>query len=240
MVYRIILALSIVFFFSLWSHAQQAASGLVVTSEPPGAEVVLEGEVTIAGLTPVSFAHGIDGRYKIIIKKYGYESYKSIVYIKSDKAMSLSVRLKPKTRLKALARSAVFPGWGQFYTEQNHKAGIFLTMAIGAVSWYFIADSNFDDKDDHYRSLLSEYRRLTTYEDKAWLYPYLSDARKEAYDSESTRRIAIGTVVAVWGINLLDLLFHFPAPSGFLEIEGISLVPNLESGGVQLTLFHNF
>jgi hypothetical protein len=235
---------TLVFLFAvgllLQAFSQTLAASFSVNSDPVGAEVILEGVVTIVGITPVSFEQGPEGEYKVRIKKYGYETYRSSVYLDPQKPMSLSVNLKPKTRFKALARSVLIPGWGQAYTDQRLKAGCFLLLAAASVGSYLIADSDFDDKDDRYNDLLREYNSLSTYEGKLALYPRLAEAREEAYDFESVRRITIGAVIAVWGLSALDLLFFFPETGSELAVGSLSIVPDVKNGGARVMLTHRF
>ncbi|UCD94711.1 MAG: PEGA domain-containing protein [Candidatus Zixiibacteriota bacterium] len=225
---------------SFLAVSQAIAAGFSVSSNPAGAEVVLKGYITVAGITPVSFQQGLEGRYKVRIEKYGYETYRSHIYLDPQKPMSLSINLRPKTRFKALARSVLIPGWGQAYTDQRFKAGSFLFLAAAAVGSYLIVDSDFDDKNDRYRGLLREYNELTTYAERQALYPGLAEAKKDAYDAENVRRITIGAVVAVWGLNALDLLFFFPEMGGDLSVGSLSIVPDVEDGGARVMLTHRF
>jgi PEGA domain/Family of unknown function (DUF5683) len=234
------LAVVILCLLPLAAMAQEQPKGFSVDSSPPGAEVSLIGAITLNGLTPVRFTQALEGNYQVRVKKYGYETYKSSVFLQADRDMNLTVRLSPKTRFKAAARSLLIPGWGQSYTEQKTKGAIFMIMAAGAIASYLIADADFKDKNDHYKLISSEYDNATSYEEKVRLYPQLGTAKKDAYDAENIRRITIGATVAVWGLNLLDVLFFFPEETGSLSVNSIGLKPDLKSGGAQLVLSHRF
>ncbi len=234
------LVVIILLFLPLSLLAQQSNSGLTVSSNPVGAEVFLKGDLILSGISPVTFTQGIRGKYNVIVKKYGYETYHSSVYLQPDKAASLNIQLKPKTRFKALARSFIIPGWGQCYSDQKFKGGCFFVLAAGAVSAYFIADADYDDKVHHYENTLGRYQRATLYDDKSTLYQELSSARKDAYDAENLRRITIGAAIAVWGLNLLDLLFTFPEENGSYSVNSLSLKPDLQNGGGTVQLTHRF
>jgi hypothetical protein len=234
------LVVIILMLFPLSLLAQQSNSGFTVHSNPAGAEVLLKGDLILSGISPVSFTQGIQGKYRVIVKKYGYETYHSSVYLQTDRSTSLDVQLKPKTRFKALARSFLIPGWGQYYSDQKFKGGCFFVLAAGAVGAYFITDAVYDDKVHHYDNTLSRYQRATLYDEKWALYQELTSARKDAYDAENLRRITIGVGIAVWGLNLLDLLFSFPEESGSYSVNSLSFKPDINNGGGTIQLTHRF
>ncbi len=223
------------------ASAQESASGISVISNPAGAQVILRGELTVAGVSPVTFRHQLQGRYEVEIKKHGFEKYSTIVYLEPGKAFSLNVDLTPKTRFKAMARSFFVPGWGQIYTDQDFKGGAFFLLTAGAVTSFLIAENDFQDKKDNYNKLLAEYNSENEFADKRLLYNNLQSAREEAYDAENIRRITIGLTAAVWALNLVDLLFYFPENRGDLVVgSSLSIKPDLEHGGAQLIFTHRF
>nr|MBN2276305.1 PEGA domain-containing protein [candidate division Zixibacteria bacterium] len=234
------LILALIIIIPLVSAAQDKQAGLTVTSNPQGAEVTLKGNLTIIGVTPVQFLQPLDGKYNIQVKKYGFETYKSTLYLQRDKISSLSVNLKAKTRFKGFARSLFIPGWGQYYADRKFKGGIFTVLAIGAIGSFLIADADYNDKVDRYEDMEVEYNNLTSYGEKEALYSTLAEARKDAYDAESLRRITIGAAIAVWSLNLLDILFLFPENEGLLSVDNITVKPDLKQGGAQVILSHRF
>jgi len=229
-----------ILFLPLLINAQQTPSGFTVVSNPQGAEVMLKGDVTIAGVTPVNFAQPPEGRYQVKLTKYGYETYKTSIYLQPGTPMSLTIQLKSKTRFKALSRSLFIPGWGQSYTDQKFKGGVFLFLAAGAVASFLAYDADYDDKVDRYKGLLNEYQQASTYEEKEKLYSRVATARKDAYDAESARRITIGATVAVWSLSLIDLFLFFPEETGSLSVNSLSIRPDMEQGGAQIVLTHRF
>ncbi len=227
-------------FLPLSVCAQQPGGSFTVNSNPTGAEVLLKGDLIISGVSPVSFTQGLQGRYRVIVRKYGYETYKSSVYLQPEKEMNLTIQLKPKTRFKALARSFLIPGWGQIYSEQKFKGGCFFVLTAGAVAAFFIADADYDDKVFHYENTLSRYQRATFSAEQRNIFQELKIARSEAYDAESIRRITIGAAIAVWGLNILDLLFSFPEEHGSYFVNSLTLKPDLDNGGATLLWSYRF
>lgn len=211
---------------------------LKVASNPAGAQVSVEGGVKVNGITPTHFQHLLIGQYQITVKKPGYENYKSTVFLTPDKEQNISVSLTPKTRFKSFARSLFIPGWGQRYTDQKKKGFLFTTLTVAAVTAYFITDADFDDKYDIYNTRLTEYDKTTSSEQRRLLYDDLIKAQNDAYDAENYRRVAIGSVIGVWALNIIDALFFFPDKKEEFIVKDLTLTPKYEADvtSLQLTL----
>ena len=235
-----ILAVIILLLITAPVYAQQTVNGLSVISNPAGAEVILTGEKIVSGITPVNFVQALEGHYKVDIKKDGYETYKSSLFIRAGEPRSLSVALRPKTRFKSAARSFFIPGWGQAYTDQKAKGGVFFVLTLGAAASFLIADHDYNDKADTYDEYEDKYNSMTSFLEKAQFYPVLADARKDAYDAETLRRITIGAAIAVWGLNFIDALFFFPEHGAEIPTNSITLVPDMQQGGGLVMLSHRF
>ena len=237
--------LACLFAIALSASAQQSgAPGLVVRTTPAGAEVLLEGEAVVTGISPTFFQQQLIGEYKVKIKKYGYENYSTKVILDPTKQMEIAIKLSPKTRFKAAARSLFIPGWGQRYADEKFKGYAFTVLAAGAITGYLIADENFNDKYDTYESRLDAFdearRSGASYAELRSLQKQLADAQGTAYDAENVRRIMIGAVVGVWALNVVDALFFFPSEGATFSVKGVSLVPTTDGKSFGLTLTHNF
>jgi len=222
----------------------QTDSGLVVRSTPPGADVVLEGDAVVTGITPVTIRYPLVGEYRLTLKKYGYEDYHTNIVVDPTKQMQLAVELSRKTGAKAAVRSMFIPGWGQRYTDQKAKGFTFSVLFAGAVAAYFVADHNFDIKHDRYNRRLHEYDAavdrgagLTELESRL---DALTRAQEDAFDAEDVRRISIGGVVGIWGLNVLDALLFSPRERATVTVEGLAISPKADSQGIGLTLSKAF
>lgn len=224
----------------LTAAAQEERPTVNIITDPSGAEVTLSGDITVAGVSPIGIEYIFPGLYNLKIKKYGYETYNASLYLDSGPASELTVSLKPKTRFKALARSFIIPGWGQVYTDQGFKGGLLFVLVGGSALSYFVATDDYHARVDEYDNLKKDYLIASTYEEKQRLYTEMQRARDEAYDAESLRRITIGAVIASWTINILDLFFFFPDYGGSVLTENLTIKPDLEEGGGQISLTYRF
>ena len=85
----------------------------------------------------------------------------------------------------ALLRSAVLPGWGQFYNDKPLKGVIFGTLELGLLSWliaeHFASEEARNNNDEPSYQLHSQRRLdLIWYTSAAWLFGML-DAYVDAY-----------------------------------------------------------
>ncbi len=96
--------------------------------------------------------------------------------------IAVIVRRNPSA---ALLRSAVLPGWGQFYNDEPLKGVVFGTLELGLLSWLIaehIASEEARNNNDDPAYQLHRQRRLDLiwYTSAAWLFGML-DAYVDAY-----------------------------------------------------------
>ncbi|HKK20670.1 MAG TPA: PEGA domain-containing protein [candidate division Zixibacteria bacterium] len=215
-------------------------SDLTVNSTPPGAQVTLEGEARVAGVTPARFRQLIIGNYQVVVKRQGYETYKTRISVDPTQPMEVNVTLSPKTRFKAAARSLFIPGWGQRYADQKFKGYALTFLAAASVAAYFVTDHDFDIKYDRYMTARHEYDSLLRYGNITELqtsYATLQRRQHDAWDAENLRRVSIGSAIGTWGLSFLDALFFFPNNRSEIFVKGLSVAPSTDPAhvGVQLS-----
>ena len=224
--------------------AQATTGSVTVVSNPGGAEVVLDGDATLAGVTPTTFHQMLIGRYDVTVRKRGYETYHGEVVLDPTKSTQLEMTLSPKTRLKAAVRSMFLPGWGQRYGDQGTKGWMFHLLAAGSIAGYFVADHNFDIKYNKYEHRRDEYDYAVAHgasrEELERRLTALTDAQDDAFDYEDYRRISIGTVIGVWGLSVLDALLFFPNEGTAFSVEGVDIQPNANLNQVGVSLSYSF
>ncbi|RME29112.1 MAG: PEGA domain-containing protein [Candidatus Zixiibacteriota bacterium] len=221
-----------------------AQGSVTVTSAPGGAQVELKGDAVVTGITPTTFRFGLAGKYRLRVSAPGYETYKRDLLLDPAKETVVDVTLVPKTRFKAMARSLFIPGWGQYYSDQKAKGLTFTLLAAASVVGYVFADNDFDQKFAHFNDRLAAFdNAVKTGASRATLElrkQELDAAQNDAYDAENVRRIAIGSVIGVWGLSLLDALFFFPEQHGAVTVKGLTLSPDYRSQRFGFTLSASF
>lgn len=239
-----ILTAVLVILFPVWTVAQVVTNGdITVRSHPEGARVTLSGEVDVTGITPARFRHLLIGDYKLILKRPGYESYSTRIMLDPTRQMEFDIKLSPITQFKAAARSLFIPGLGQWYSGQKTKGFFLTTLALGSTVAYLIADADFDDKYLAFEDKLDQYDSILkrgNIRELRLVKMELDKAQKEAYDAENVRRVTIGTVMAVWGISLLDILFFFPEKPATVAVKGLTVRPEADFERMGLIITKRF
>lgn len=221
-----------------------STGGLTISSSPPGAEAVLEGEADVSGITPVTFSYPLIGAYKLTVKKYGYESYHTWLVLDPSKPLQLSIGLQPKTGTRAALRSAIFPGWGQFYTGQKTKAFLLGAVFTGAMIHLFDVDDRFKYDRGEWQRLLHEYDKAkdrgANISELSSRHAAMAAAQRETYNSENDRRVMLVVAASIWGLNVIDALLFSPSERATFSVKGLSVAPGAGSDGLSLKISKAF
>jgi hypothetical protein len=215
MVNIIRIALSPVFCLLLFyggaiAQSEQGGSRLEIISKPPGATVVLSGEVDLAAVAPCVIQQDIVGNVKVKATRPGYENWKANIILLPNQQYTLNIRMKRMTRFKAAARSMLIPGWGQYYSGNRFKGVLMGLSSIAGVTAAWIADDNYNRKYDDFKDAEDDYRAAASIEESLRLKDLMNDKRRKAYDAETTRNTFLGIAVGIWAYNVLDAIVFFP------------------------------
>ena len=197
------------------AHAQ-GAGGVVITSSPPGAVVELRGDNVFSGVTPWELNRGLSGTYEVLAAMSGYADWKGSTSLSADRRDSLHIRMKRRTPMATGLRSALLPGWGQFYADQNLKGTVFLLAEAGAVWGVLYADSKRSDAMRDYDRAIRVYESADQIEEIEATYEVMLDEFDELERWQETRKRWIYTAGAIWLINVLDATLIIPSESGGL------------------------
>jgi hypothetical protein len=215
------------------------SAGLIVNSNPSGAQVEVTGDAELSGTTPTRFQQRLIGQYTVTVKKSGYESRTTKVTLDPSRETTVDATLNPKTAFKAGLRSVFIPGWGQRYSERPTKGFLFTATTVLAGGAFLLADANFSDKFDELEDIRTRRANETNFERKQQLFELEKTAQDKAYDAENVRRVTIGVFAGVWALNVLDALFFFPHnhdDDGATQKLTIAPQTNFENVGVQLSV----
>ena len=222
------------------SVSAQATGAVTVQTDPPGAWVTIEGDGSVSGLSPVLFQQPLIGEFRLIATKPGYEKKSTKVLLQPGRPLEFSLKLSPKSRLKAGMRSIILPGWGQRYSERQGRGALFVGLTALAGVAYLIADHNFDQELETYQRHQDEYDDLVTAEARQALWPTLRDAQHDAYDTQEIRRVAAGVIAGLWIVNILDAVLRFPSTPESVPVKSLTLAPAVSSGEIGLALSGRF
>ncbi len=202
--------------------------GVVVDSAPPGAVVELIGQTIYRGVTPWTLDRGLSGTYEVRAYKAGYDEWNGYALLSPARRDSLFIRLSRKTPLGAGLRSAIVPGWGQFYTGQKAKGTLFLAAELGALTGVLWANEKRDDAQSDYIEARLEYLAATQVDDIDDAFVAMRAAFDELDRWHEKRKQWSYAAAAIWLANILDATVLFPSPS---QGGGYSSLPPGEKSG---------
>lgn len=180
---------------------------LSVSSNPEGAWVGIRGDGLVAGSTPFSLSDLPEGVYRVEVRKEGYEPQVGMLSARKRPDGSLAVQALPLSVGKGVLRSALLPGWGQFYWGEKKRGALWTGLQAAAVAGLVFADVNYRKAVDELNSAVERYNKATDVEDidryrsEMWRR---SDEADRAYDA---RLIALGLASGIWLLNVLDASF---------------------------------
>lgn len=214
------------------SFAQEAGS--LIESKPQGAAIVLDGEYRISATTPVTLPGNINGMFRLKASKPGYEQWNGDIVLVPGQSNHISFTLSPKTRFKATLRSILFPGWGQFYSEQRFKGLAVSAATFGLGIATIMADGDFRNKRDEYFQAQVDLDNATDAQEIARLRRLVQDKNREAYDAETERNMFLVATGVVYGFGVLDALIFFPERK--VTVEGTRLSASFDGDRLRLDL----
>lgn len=194
------------------------SQGFEIVSHPSGATVHFAGEYDLVATTPFVVRHHLLGTYAVKATKPGYETYSRRVSFPGSQNGRLTIRLRSKTPLKAALRSAILPGWGQFYSGKKTRGMILSTLGYGAALTTVIAELRYQDREDKYEAALVDYQTAKSIEERNRLRLIMAERHQKAYDAETLRRNLLVVTAAVWAYNIIDALVFFPDQKVDLQV----------------------
>ena len=174
------------------------------------------------------------GTHEIKIQRSGYLTHTEVVVVKANQVISVNGALKPKTRVGAVLRSLVIPGWGQMYQEKSGRAALYPILFLGtAVASYSVGVLDYNKAVEDYHNARENYLAAFTIDEINYTREEMYRAYDEIVKMERMRNALFITAGAIWLWNVMDALF---LPPGFKKHVRLSAAPSGAAIGVQLSL----
>ena len=195
------------------AHAQ-GTNGVVITSSPPGAVVELRGEHIFSGVTPWTLDRGLSGTYEVHATKPGYADWTGSTSLSPSRHDSLFIRMNRKTAMATGLRSALCPGWGQFYAGKTLKGSVFLLSEAGAIWGVIYADSKRSDALSEHERTIRAYNAADQVGEIEATYEAMIDAFDDLERWHETRKRWVYAAGVIWLVNVLDATLIIPSEGG--------------------------
>gem|GEM_PF-2193439 len=212
----------------------QPCGYLSVQLSPADAEVRVDGDVV--GGQALSRLPLPVGEHQVTARRAGYVGWQEYVDLSAGSRRSLAIHMQPKTRGRAIFRSLLVPGLGQFYSERPGSGALFLTgelLAAGGVVGALVMNRQANDE---YETAKEAYIDAGTPPPDGHYTSQQDVADKRAamlrkWDQTKTTRnyvfAAAGALAGLHVLNVLDAAINFPhvaalnvsqTPSGRTEL----------------------
>ncbi|MBD3336059.1 MAG: PEGA domain-containing protein [Candidatus Eisenbacteria bacterium] len=213
-----------------------AGEGSWIVSEPPGASVALDGPVRIRGRTPLRLDSRVSGHFSARARLAGYETWTGSLTVDGRAHERVTLVLNSKSRLEAVARSMVIPGWGQMYAGSSAKGRLFLAAEILALAGLWLAHEEYDNRMHEYREAKYALHAERYEENLPARRRELRRRVDRADDMYKLREALAYAAGGVWALNILDIVLLTPVgpSSGNVNVQSFGYAPAIsEPGGLQ-------
>jgi hypothetical protein len=219
------------------ANATAADARIQILTRPIGALVFLEGEYAMAGRTPYTITHFLNGVYRIRATKTGYENWSTEYSFNGRGDDKLTIKLKPKTKARAVMRSAVFPGWGQAYADQRTKGFLISLAQFSAVGFSIYEDFRYTKALNDYRAALNRFQaQQNTRDGQDDLIAQVRATKADLDDAYERRKRWLIITGSIYLYNLIDAALFFPSyHRGDLDVS-VTLEPQPDASGATIGL----
>ena len=218
---------------SKYTRAEEAKTEarIQILTRPMAATVWLDGEYSMTGHTPYTITHFLRGRYRIYATKVGYEDNQKDYFFNGQGDDKLTIKLSPKTRFKAVWKSAYLPGSGQVYSDHRTQGAVIGLMQFSAAGVLLYRQIKYNDALNGYNTALKNFQASQKTQDgQADLIAQVVARKAILDDNYELRKRWLMVTGLIYAYNLLDALIFFPAyHHGDAEVK-ISLEPQWPEG----------
>jgi len=114
--------------------------------------------------------------------------------------------VQQKSKMNALIRSAILPGWGQYYQEKPIQTWLYpVLFSGGAIASYLMIDS-YNNAVTDFEKAEELYLNALTFDEIERTGSALDKAYKDIESKERTRNIMFIATGAIWLWNVLDTI----------------------------------
>jgi len=192
-------------------------SKLLVNSNSQNATLTIDNE-TIK--IPTDTLTIIPGEHLVNINEDGYYRYKQMHNFESETFCSINVNLVPKSKKRAIIFSTLFPGIGQYYSDQEYKGLTFSGSEILSLFLFFSHNNKIRSLKSDLNDTYSRYSKTTNASFAKSYHQKLKKIEKDIDSNIVIRDISLASAISIWIINLVDIYFwHQPK----LEMENMSI-----------------
>lgn len=202
--------------------AQNANGGqqlVTINSRPSGAVVHLDGEYQFVGRTPFVVPYAVVGKYEVKASKLGYQSLRRVITFSGDASQELQLQMKLKSRARAVGRSLLAPGWGQFYSDRRTVGALYSTGTAISLVMLIKSHQDYLRMSRDYESLLARSQiGGLSYQQQREVFDTVNSAWLDVEKKSDLRDVNLYVLAGLWVVNILDSYLFFPNYGREVEI----------------------
>ncbi|MGH7495680.1 MAG: DUF5683 domain-containing protein [bacterium] len=219
---------------------QNSASAVRIVSKPSGATVDLRGEHEFKGKTPFILPYQLSGKYRIEASRPGYETTAWEYTFAAQRPGLLNLKLQAKRPSKALYRSLILPGWGQYYSGKKLWGTLFCGLTAASTLAYGLNEADYGDAQDQHRGALKQFNIAVvsgTNDDQRAALAELNTALRTLNSSERSRNRAFLVLGAIWAFSAIESVVLFPRQAPQIRVGGtLDLSQREQAAELKLTM----
>ena len=184
------------------------------------------------GRLPIFDKEVDQGDYSLNFSSPGYESLTRNYRVSLGQQINQQINLRPKTRSRALLRSLLFPGLGQYYSADKDHGGrkvaglIYATSAVICIAGSGYLWNEFATANNDYEDAKNNYLQATLLADINNGRLDMEKKHQISKDAQSTAFSITGITLGLWLWSTLDATFFFPN-----DYTTFSVTPNINTNG---------
>ncbi|MCG2717187.1 MAG: PEGA domain-containing protein, partial [Candidatus Marinimicrobia bacterium] len=193
---------------------------LIVSTNPPGAKIIIDGEYYklnngAVAKTPMKLSRVWAGKRTITFDMPGYSEGETEVNVKEDQINVVKVTLDKivfiKPRINALWRSALLPGFGQYYEGRYAHSAIYLISEAALLTSFFNLKDTHRDLQNEYDATRLEYENLNgTVEEIRNAWENVEQAYEQMDNNYNKQQLVAGAMLGVYLWNVIDSWIFMP------------------------------
>ena len=150
------------------------------------------------------------GRYSLKAKAQGYLPIRRELEVLDQKSNPVKLNFQHPSKKVALKRSLLYPGLGQYYSQQPKKGIILGVITSAGIALFSTSISNYDKELVNYNDLAEQYSTATTIEDMDLFRNQLSTSGDRLNGFRSQFMIASSVALISYSWNIFDITARYP------------------------------
>ena len=184
------------------------------------------------GRLPIFDKEVDQGNYSLNFSSPGYENLTRNYRVSLGQQINQQINLRPKTRNRALLRSLLFPGLGQYYSADKDHGGrkvaglIYATSAVICIAGSGYIWNEFVAANNAYEEAKNNYLQATLLTDIDNGRLDMEKKHQISKDAQSTAFSITGITIGLWLWSTIDATLFFPN-----DYTTFSVTPNINTNG---------